>query len=75
MSDASDALVEGTVCLANIGPRGRRQRLVFGLVTFAAALALLAVLAVAGVERWWRLLLFLPFATAATGYFQARDKT
>jgi fatty acid desaturase len=69
MSDSGDQ------CITNIGPRERRRRLLSGVVALGIALSAFALLAATGVDRWWRLLLFLPFAAAASGYFQARDKT
>jgi hypothetical protein len=65
----------GEVCIANISPRERRRRLVGGVIQFGIALAILAVLMVAGVDRWWRLPLLLLFWGAAVGFFQWRDKT
>jgi fatty acid desaturase len=63
------------VCIANISPQERRKRLIAGAIQFAAAIAILAALIVTGVDRWWRLPLFLLFAGAAAGFFQWRDKT
>ena len=63
------------VCIANISRRERRKRLMSGVVQFAAAIAILAALVVTGVDRWWRLPLFLLFAGATAGFFQWRDKT
>jgi fatty acid desaturase len=63
------------VCLINIGPRERRKRAVFGVIGFALAAALGAALVLAGVPRWWRLLLFLPLAAGAYGVLQARAAT
>ena len=65
----------GAVCIPNISTEERLKRLRFGIVAFVVAIAILAVLMVTGVSAWWRLLLFLPFAGAATGFFQWRDKT
>jgi hypothetical protein len=65
----------GEVCIANISPRERRKRLMAGVIQFAAGLAILAALIVTGVDRLWRLPLFLVFWGAAAGYFQWRDKT
>jgi len=62
------------VC-ANIGPSERRKRLMGGILSFALALAVLAALLFFGVDRWWRILLFLPFAGATFGFFQWRDQT
>ncbi len=65
----------GEVCVPNISTRERRKRLVSGVIMFAIGLAILAVLIATGTSRWWRLALFLPFAGAASGFFQWRDKT
>lgn len=65
----------GEVCIANIGPRERRKRLLGGVVAFAAALVALAVLLLLGWDRPWRLALFPLFWGAASGFFQWREKT
>ena len=65
----------GEVCIANISLKERRRRLVAGVIPFGIGLALLAVLVMSGVDRWWRLPLLLLFAAAASGFFQWRDKT
>jgi hypothetical protein len=62
-------------CIPNIGPREGRKRLIGGLVQLMVALAVLAVLVVAGANRWWRLALFPAFWGAASGFFQWRNKT
>ena len=61
--------------VANIGPRERRKRLVFGMaaIGIGAVIALLLILIHAPLV--WRLPLFLPFFAGALGVFQARDKT
>ena len=66
---------DGEVCVMNIGPRQRKKRMRFGQVLLAISLAGLVALIVAGAPTTWRLALVLPFLLAATGYFQARDKT
>jgi len=66
---------EPQVCIANIGPKQRRQRLVFGVSAFAVSLVTLALMAIFRLDMWWRLLLFVPFQLAASGYYQARDHT
>ena len=66
---------EGEVCIMNIGPRERRKRLRFGVLALAIGLGAFAALFLTGASLWWRLALFLPFASAGAGYFQARDKT
>lgn len=63
------------VCIANISPAERRKRLNFGIIQFVITLVILGVFLITGADKLWRLILFLPFAAAATGYFQARDKT
>lgn len=65
----------GEVCIANISPRERQIRMRFGMTQFAVSLGILVALLVFGVNPFWRLLLFFPFSAAATGYFQAKDKT
>ena len=69
--DANDPVV----CFTNIGPKQQRKRLVFGLAAFAVGIALAALLILIDANVWWRVSLFLPFAGAGIGYFQARDKT
>lgn len=64
-----------TVCLQNIGPAEQRKRLRFGVVAFAAGLAIGALLILTGLSPWLRLVLFLPFSIGAIGFFQSRDKT
>jgi hypothetical protein len=65
----------GEVCVPNISPAERRKRLNSGVVALVIGLAILTVLVLTGVDRWWRLPLFLFFASAASGFFQWRDKT
>lgn len=69
MSDAAE------VCLVNIGPKERAKRLRFGAIALGIALVVAGGLLVSGASPWWRLLLFLPFAGATTGFFQARRRT
>jgi hypothetical protein len=59
----------------NIGPAGRRQRLLGGLLALAAGLIAAAALLVLGADRGLRLALFVPFLGAAIGLLQARDHT
>jgi hypothetical protein len=72
--DAGQAPI-GAVCIPNISTAERRKRLMSGIVAFVIGVAVLAALMATGANHWWRLLLFLPFAGAATGFFQWRDKT
>ena len=64
-----------TTCIANIGPRGRRRRMGFGI-----AIAVLAAIAAVWLfrvhaPRIWRVALFLPFWVGALGVFQAIGNT
>jgi fatty acid desaturase len=63
------------VCIPNISLLERRKRLAAGGIQFALALIILAALIAAGADRWWRLVLFLLFWGAASGFFQWRGKT
>jgi uncharacterized membrane protein len=63
------------VCIANIGRKGRQQRMRFGLVAGAVGLVLAGVFVATGISRWWRLVLFLPAMTAGIGIFQATAST
>lgn len=67
--------MEGDVCIPNIGPQERRKRLRFGVIAVAVGVALAIVLTLTGVNRLFRLGLFLPFWVGALGYLQAREKT
>ncbi|MBI1800285.1 MAG: hypothetical protein HY259_00400 [Chloroflexi bacterium] len=77
MSAAAPILPErqAAECVSNIGAREQRKRLRFGAAMLVISLALLVTLLATGAERGWRVGLFLPFAAAAIGFFQARDKT
>ena len=59
----------------NIGPRGQRRRLRFGVMTFGAALALGGVLFALDAPNTWRFALVPLLWLSALGFFQARDKT
>lgn len=72
--DAGQAPI-GQVCIPNISTAERRKRLTGGIVMFVIGIAVLAALMLTGANHWWRLLLFLPFAGASTGFFQWKDKT
>jgi hypothetical protein len=68
-------MTKPTACVANIGPRGRKQRLQIGMIWLAIGSAAAGVLALVGVPRWLRLGLFGPFAFGAMGVFQAYEQT
>jgi len=62
-------------CIPNIGPRGQRQRMTFGIVALVLGIGLAATLVGLGVARSWRLAVFFPLLAGAIGVFQARAKT
>jgi hypothetical protein len=68
-------IVEGAVCLPNIGPRERRKRLQFGLLALAGGLFLTGVLVAVSAHPLLRLGLFPVFWSAGVGIFQSREKT
>jgi len=67
--------VTARACVANIGPRQRRQRLIFGAIALAAGAVILAGLLVADAPRVTRLVAALPFWAATLGFLQHREKT
>ena len=74
MSAATPAPSE-EACYLNIGPRERQKRMRFGLVALALSLGAAALLVASHSPVAWRLGLFAPLFVAATGVFQAREKT
>jgi hypothetical protein len=69
VSPASAARVE------NIGPQGRRRRVLSGAVMLGIGAVVLAALVLTGGDRGWRAVLFVPFWAGALGVFQARGGT
>jgi hypothetical protein len=67
--------MDASVCIANIGPRERRKRLVFGIVALAASVVISFLFVFYRVQPVWRLPLFVPLYLGALGFFQARDRT
>jgi hypothetical protein len=63
------------VCVANIGPRGRRQRLRHGLSQLRIGGVVGVALALTPAPRWWRLAAAAPFILGALGVFQAYEQT
>ena len=61
--------------VANIGERGARRRRLGGVVWLGVGIGLLVSFVMRGEPRTWRLVLFVPFALAAAGFLQAREKT
>ena len=66
---------ENTVCIANLGPRERRKRLMFGVASLIVGVAGAAGLVASGAAVAWRAALFLPFMSAGLGFFQWREQT
>jgi len=64
---SSQAYTPG-VC--NIGPAERRKRRMGGIAGTVATLLILSGLLIAGGPIWWRLILIIPAAGAATGFLQ-----
>ncbi|HEX8150840.1 MAG TPA: hypothetical protein VF591_26890 [Pyrinomonadaceae bacterium] len=61
--------------VANIGPRERRKRRLFGIVSLTVAVGVAFVLVSFGAPRWSRLVVFFPLWMAGLGLLQAREKT
>ena len=68
-------MTESTTCIANIGPRGREQRLRTGMMWLAIGTGSAGALALVGLPRWLRLGLFGPLTLGAFGIFQAYEQT
>jgi hypothetical protein len=66
---------EQTGRVANIDARGRRRRLISGVVWLAVAVAATVALTALRAGDLWYALLVVPFTLAALGYFQARERT
>jgi hypothetical protein len=61
--------------LANIGPKGRRQRFVTGATAIGVGVVALLALLLIGVDRGWRVALLVPFWAGALGLLQAHGHT
>ena len=59
----------GLVC--NIGPRERKQRMIFGVVIIQASIVAWALLLAFGLDQLWRLLLLVPLWLGLMGIGQA----
>jgi hypothetical protein len=75
MSSPDEAMNEGAVCMPNIGPAGRRQRVRFGAIVLGVSVVAAAAMIAMHAPRWSRLVLVVPLASAMTGFLQAREKT
>ena len=67
--------MEGEVCIANIGPKQRRARLLSGVVAGVATLLFAWILVSSGLPRATRLVVFFPALGATLGFLQYREKT
>jgi hypothetical protein len=67
--------MDASVCIANIGPRERRKRLMFGITALAVSIVISFLFVFYGVRPLFRLPLFVPLFAGALGFFQARDRT
>jgi hypothetical protein len=67
--------MDTSVCIANMGPRERRKRLVSGISALAASVVISFLFVFYGVRPVFRLPLFIPLFVGALGFFQARDRT
>lgn len=56
--------------MCNIGPAERQMRRVTGFLSLSSGVILLIVLVMTDAPSVWRLLLFIPFAGAASGFLQ-----
>jgi hypothetical protein len=61
--------------VANIDARGRRHRLIGGVVWLVVAVGATVAARVMRAAEPWYALLVAPFTLAALGYFQARERT
>ena len=67
--------MDASVCIANIGSRERRKRLVSGTVALVASVVISFLFVFYGVRPVFRLSLFVPLFVGSLGFFQARDRT
>ena len=61
--------------LANIGPKGQRQRRLLGAAAVVAGIVVFILLSRSGMARWWRVALFPFWVVAALGFLQAQART
>jgi hypothetical protein len=64
-----------TICVANIGPKERRKRLIFGVALLALGGIAAAALITSSAAWFWSVALFLPIWVGALGLFQATGQT
>ena len=61
--------------VGNLSPRAANVRVRYGLFALSLALAVAVALAKVEVRFEWRVLLFLPFFFAASGFYQGLYRT
>lgn len=66
---------ESTFCIANIGPKQRRLRMMGGVVSLVVAVGVLVLLERLDAPRLARLVALVPLWSAAIAVLQAREKT
>ncbi|HEX6273672.1 MAG TPA: hypothetical protein VFZ53_11545 [Polyangiaceae bacterium] len=71
----SEAHESASVCIPNIGPKERAKRLRIGVIVLLTGAFVSAALLLAGADRPWRLVAFIPFWAGATALFQVYEKT
>jgi preprotein translocase subunit Sec61beta len=62
-------------CIANIGPRQRRRRVMIGGASLAAGVVFTALVLAAGTSREWRLPAFVPIWAGMLSLLEARART
>lgn len=70
-----DSSLSGAQCIPNIGPEGRQQRVVVGIVFLVVAALHLGALLFWDLPRYHRLFLFPWVLVSGVGFFQALGKT
>jgi hypothetical protein len=65
------ANIEYVAGVCNIGPEEIKRRRNVGWGSLAVAVIILALLVWAGVNPWWRLVVFFPAMLSASGFLQA----
>ena len=68
-------VARGVHRIENIGPRGRRRRVLIGAAALVAGVVSLVALLLIDIDRGWRAILFVPFWAGALGVLQARGHT
>jgi len=59
----------------NLSERGVRRRRTMGIIWLAISIVAAGSMILLNSARSWRLVLFVPFAFAAVGFLQARERT